>query len=113
MSNETVELPELIVPDKEVVPKLETTAEKRSIEQSDPYAIKKARYQKKPKNSLRYDDKGHLPEFDNKQSATRCKNESCSSRTHIFCIKCGVHLCTTKGRSCFKEFHTLNDTESD
>lgn len=47
----------------------------------------------------------HMPKFDDKREATRCKNYGCSGKTHIYCIKCAVHLCFTRGRNCFFNFH--------
>lgn len=79
---------------------------KRSSSQEE--TKKRAKYQKKPENKVRYQKQNHLPEFDSNKNATRCKNENCISRTHIFCTKCNVHLCIAKNRNCFKEFHILN-----
>lgn len=65
---------------------------------------KRAKYEKRPINSIRYDGKNHLPQIDNKENGTRCKNDNCKSKSHTFCCKCGVHLCPR----CFKPFHELN-----
>lgn len=64
--------------------------------------------EKRPLNEIRYDSTDHLPDVDNKSYGSRCKNENCNSKTHIFCSKCQVHLCLFAGRNCFRQFHTLN-----
>lgn len=64
--------------------------------------------EKKPLNEIRYDTVNHLPDVDNSKNGSRCKNENCEFKTHVFCTKCQVHLCLIKGRNCFKKFHTLN-----
>lgn len=69
---------------------------------------KRNKTEKKPTNSLRYDSKGHFPEFDKNDNATRCKNENCRFKTHLFCTKCNIHLCLTTSRNCFKNFHLLS-----
>lgn len=65
---------------------------------------KRAKYEKKPQNSIRYDGKNHLPQIDDKKNGTRCKNENCKSKSHTLCSKCDVHLCPR----CFKPFHETN-----
>lgn len=72
---------------------------------------KRARYEKKPENSIRYDNMKHLAVADDNPSATRCKNENCSYKSNIFCSRCKVHLCVKSGRNCFKKFHTLNNED--
>ncbi|CAI6348887.1 unnamed protein product [Macrosiphum euphorbiae] len=56
-------------------------------------------------DELRYDHINHLPEFDDLKDATLCKNEGCSKKSHTTCTKCNVHLCMTKKRNCFYEYH--------
>jgi len=56
-------------------------------------------------DELRYDHINHLPEFDDLKDATFCKNEGCSKKSHLTCTKCNVHLCLTKKRNCFYEYH--------
>lgn len=52
----------------------------------------------------RYDGVGHLPEFDSKNSSSRCKR--CHKKTtHVFCVKCNVNLCFVKDRNCFMKYH--------
>lgn len=60
-----------------------------------------------PLDVSRYDRINHLPKMDLLKNATKCKNSPCSrnNRTHFYCTKCNVHLCLTKDRNCFAEFH--------
>lgn len=48
----------------------------------------------------------HFPEFDTKTFSSRCRNEGCSNRTKVKCSYCGVFLCLTASRNCFKSFHS-------
>lgn len=75
--------------------------------------VPRAKSEKRPKNSMRYDGKGHLPIFDKNSYASRCKNEDCKFKTNMECIKCKVHLCCTRERNCFTEFHLLELNQSD
>lgn len=68
--------------------------------------------EKRPLHVRRYDQRGHFPRFDNNKNATRCKKENCKSRTHMYCVKCNVHLCIAKNKECFVDFHTLNIPEN-
>lgn len=74
--------------------KLNTANEKRSREI-------------RPPHELRYDQRSHFPKFDSKENPTRCKKENCGLRTHMYCVKCNVHLCISRDRDCFKDFHVL------
>lgn len=65
----------------------------------------KNKTEKKPHNRLRYDQINHLPEVDKNRNSTRCKNEDCKHKSHIWCSKCNVHLCLQSNRNCFKDFH--------
>lgn len=69
---------------------------------------KRNKTEKKPTNSIRFDSKGHFPDFDKSDNATRCKNENCKFKTRLFCTKCNIHLCLTPSRNCFKNFHLLS-----
>lgn len=60
---------------------------------------------KKAEANLRYDKFDHFANHDGKLSASRCKYEKCNLKTHVYCVKCDVHLCFTTGRNCFFEFH--------
>lgn len=59
----------------------------------------------RPYKDVRFDGVDHLPEHDQNAWPTRCKNTNCSGRTFFQCIKCKVHLCITKDRNCFSDFH--------
>lgn len=59
----------------------------------------------RPSNNLRTDTVDHLADFDDKKIATRCKYYDCKRRTHIFCLKCKVHLCLDSKSKCFRDFH--------
>lgn len=59
----------------------------------------------RPCKDIRIDGIDHLPEHDQKNQQTRCKNNHCKGRTFFRCGKCDVHLCITKRKNCFKEFH--------
>lgn len=63
--------------------------------------------EKRPSHEVRYDQRGHFAKFDDEKNATRCKKENCESRTHMFCVKCNVHLCIAKNKHCFYDFHVL------
>lgn len=79
--------------------KLKQANEKRSTE--------KRPTEKRPPHEVRYDQRGHLAKFDNQENGTRCKKENCKSRTHMYCVKCNVHLCVAKDKNCFHDFHVL------
>lgn len=64
----------------------------------------KAKRPKLPADT-RYDQMSHFPYHDEFSSASRCKFEKCKQKTHVQCRKCDVHLCFTRGRNCFSEFH--------
>lgn len=59
----------------------------------------------RPHCSFQFDEVGHWPAHDDKPQATRCKAKKCIGRTRVFCQKCKVHLCLTKDRNCFHNFH--------
>lgn len=49
----------------------------------------------------------HWPKNDEKYSRSRCKMKGCNNYTHNFCTnnQCNVHLCYTRHRNCFREYH--------
>lgn len=59
----------------------------------------------RPLQEIQKDHVDHLPHFDTKKEATRCKLTGCKGRSHIFCNKCQVHLCLVRNRNCFVDFH--------
>lgn len=65
-----------------------------------------------PPDDKRYDDDGHFPVHDNSNNwRPRCKFESCSSNkfSRVMCIKFKVHLCLTKDRNCFFNYHHFDE----
>uniref|UniRef100_A0A6P7HIX9 PiggyBac transposable element-derived protein 3-like n=1 Tax=Diabrotica virgifera virgifera TaxID=50390 RepID=A0A6P7HIX9_DIAVI len=70
----------------------------------DPGPSKKKKTEIRPLRDLRFDGYHHLPQYDDKKKSSRCKNEGCKSRTHIF--RQTVHLCILKERNCFSIFHS-------
>jgi hypothetical protein len=67
--------------------------------------IYKRRCEYKPPTAVCLDSVGHLPLWDEKEHATRCKNDQCKGKTHTYCKKCNIHLCFTKVKNCFESFH--------
>lgn len=49
------------------------------------------------------DQIGHWPQWSDKK--IRCKFPKCLGFTHNLCEKCGVALCYTKTKNCFRNFH--------
>lgn len=70
---------------------------------------RKNKIEKKPDDELRYDHIDHIPDVDKNLNATRCKNDHCTGKSHIWCTKCGVHLCLLSKRNCYADFHTKSD----
>lgn len=56
-----------------------------------------------PINDVRYDDVGHVPDFEEKQQ--RCRHFP-KGYSAVRCLKCKVPLCFVRGRNCFKNFHS-------
>lgn len=55
-------------------------------------------------HNIRYDRIDHLPGYS--EQRMRCKLETCSLQSQIFCEKCNVHLCLNKNNTCFTKYHT-------
>lgn len=55
-----------------------------------------------PPKDIRTDNVGHWPDD---SARSRCKMPGCKGYTQTKCEKCGVTLCLTKSRNCFKNFH--------
>ena len=60
----------------------------------------------RPLKEIRLDLLDHMPEFDTKKEASRCKTPNCTGKTHVYCEKCKVHLCFVRGKNCFKDYQT-------
>lgn len=56
-----------------------------------------------PPKNVRMDNVGHWTKYDTARQ--RCKMPLCKGITHFKCEKCGVHLCLTKDKNCFYNFH--------
>jgi len=55
------------------------------------------------------DQIGHYPESDDNNDATRCINTNCKGKTHVFCLKCKVHLYfVVKKKTALLSFITRN-----
>ncbi|KAL7396481.1 hypothetical protein ABVT39_006460 [Epinephelus coioides] len=59
----------------------------------------------RPLPEVQYDMVDHMPNYDEKKEATRCKMPNCTGKTHVFCDKCNIHLCFVPQRNCFKAAH--------
>lgn len=59
-------------------------------------------------NALRHDGYDHLPKFVEAKYASGCKNQGCRQKPFWLCSRCDVHLCLTRQRNCFREYH-IND----
>ncbi|KAM4580374.1 piggyBac transposable element-derived protein 3-like [Odontesthes bonariensis] len=59
----------------------------------------------RPIPEVQYDMVDHMPNYDVKKEATRCKMPYCAGKTHVFCDKCNIHLCFVPHRNCFKASH--------
>ncbi|KAL7867876.1 hypothetical protein SRHO_G00092600 [Serrasalmus rhombeus] len=59
----------------------------------------------RPLPEVQYDMVDHMPNYDEKKEATRCKMPKCTGKTHVFCDKCNIHLYFVPQRNCFKAAH--------
>jgi len=79
------------------------------LENSPSPSPTRARYNSRevrPFDETKTDHIGHYPASDDNNEATRCKNKNCKGKTHVYCLKCKVHLCfVVKKKNCFTEFH--------
>lgn len=73
------------------------------------YTDIKKEYEKKrhrkpiPTLELRSDSVGHWPQL--QQARQRCRHPTCKGLTANICTKCNVHLCLTRRKNCFRDFH--------
>jgi Transposase IS4/DDE_Tnp_1-like zinc-ribbon len=51
----------------------------------------------------------HFPGWGSKSDCTLCRRKGMRSATRIICQTCQVHVCLTKNKNCFSEFHTKVD----
>lgn len=76
---------------------------RRSLESEIQEKKHKGPAQHVPPKAVRQDQIGHWPQWSDKK--IRCKFPKCVGFTHNVCEKCGVALCYTKTKNCFKNFH--------
>lgn len=66
---------------------------------------KRGAMERRPIPEVQSDMLDHMPNYDAKKEATRCKLPGCSGKTHVYCDKCKVHFCFVSQRNCFKNAH--------
>jgi Transposase IS4 len=66
---------------------------------------KKCQSERRPPAEVLQDGRDHMPQYDVKKEASRCKRQCCYGKTHIYCDKCQVHYCFVPGRNCFAIAH--------
>ena len=71
----------------------------------DEPAKKRRAMEQRPIQEVQTDMLDHMPNYDEKKEATRCKLPGCSGKTHVYCDKCKVHFCFVSQRNCFKDAH--------
>lgn len=76
---------------------------RRSLEKEIQAKKHKGPAQHAPPTAVRQDQIGHWPQWSDKK--IRCKLPKCTGFTHNTCEKCGVALCYTKTKNCFRSFH--------
>ena len=59
-----------------------------------------------PDRASRVSSAKHLPIACDLKNAARCRLEGCKGKTRVKCEKCGVFLCMSVARNCFRDFHT-------
>ncbi len=73
-------------------------------EPSQEFEVKKRRERKRNiLQEIRHDNVGHFPAHS--EPKQRCS--VCSSYVRMKCIKCNSHLCITKTKNCFLDFHAV------
>lgn len=78
---------------------------KRQPPDGNDVQAKRSKLQQSPTSSNRYENNRHMPRFDSRKNAMRCKG-GCEGKTHIYCADCKVHLCVFRERNCFEKYHT-------
>ena len=58
-----------------------------------------------PQQDIRLDKVGHFPACSEKRAT--CKLPGCTGKIFMYCIKCEVHLCCSKTKNCFYDFHNV------
>ena len=57
-----------------------------------------------PQSDVRLDKIGHFALFSDYRAT--CKLPGCKGKVFAYCVKCEVHLCCSKKKNCFYQFHT-------
>lgn len=86
-----------------------TRKTKRNLQNVDKPIPKRAKIDEQCIENIRYKNVMHMPQFDARENAMRCKFEGCTGKTHFYCKSCKVHLCIVKKRNCFEAYHTESD----
>lgn len=68
--------------------------------------VQRRRGECRPVTEIQFDGVDHLPLHDNCKLPVRCKYPKCTGKSRIQCQKCRVHLCLSKDRNCFLQFHS-------
>ncbi len=90
---------------------VDTTWESPTTDPREPLTLhdvagqKRVAMERRPVLEVQTDMVDHMPNYDGKKEATRCKLRGCSGKTHVFCDKCKVHYCFVLQRNCFKDAH--------
>ncbi|XP_042558961.1 piggyBac transposable element-derived protein 3-like [Clupea harengus] len=66
----------------------------------DEPAKKRRAMEQRPIQEVQTDMLDHMPNYDEKKEATRCKLPGCSGKTHVYCDECKVHFCFVSQRNC-------------
>lgn len=59
----------------------------------------------RPIPEVQYDMVDHMPNYDEKKEAARCKMPYCTWNIFVFCDKCNIHLCFVPHWNCLKAAH--------
>ncbi|KAL2082104.1 hypothetical protein ACEWY4_021922 [Coilia grayii] len=61
---------------------------------------RRAAMERRPIEEVQADMLDHMPNYDTKKEATRCKLPGCSGKTHVYCDKCKIFEVTTTTKIC-------------
>lgn len=77
----------------------------RSISSTTPSPVSSRTREIRVAEDVWFDQVSHWPGIGATQ---RCKQTNCKERTVFYCKKCEVHLCITRNRNCFYNYHNTN-----
>lgn len=95
----------LIKADKPVMKRKGRPSSEQNSRSSTPTTSKRPRTETRPISDVRFDNIGHFPSIDGKSYASRCKNPECKGQSRVMCVKCEIHLCLSKHKNCFMQYH--------